>query len=88
MRVQIKIDSATPQEVYDYTLAYQRTLGFPAVPTDHPGAEILNGRAAPVVSVGGTAMGWRSPHITPEQAHALLAEVEILAAERKRRTDA
>lgn len=69
MRTTINVDSATPQEVYDLTLAFQRTSGIelPKQITDKP-----------VVTVAGTAMGWVSPAMQQEQAVALLAEFERL----------
>jgi len=73
MRTTIKIDSATPEQVYDLTLAFQRMLGFtlPAQITTEP-----------TVTVGGSAMGWTSPALLPEHAVALLREFESLQAER------
>ena len=69
MRTIIKIDSATPSEVYAFTLAFQRTVG-----ADLP-AQIGK---APTVTVCGTAMGWESPALTPEHAAALLNEASHL----------
>jgi hypothetical protein len=70
MRVTIVVDSATPAEVYNLTLAFQRTLGFvlPAQITTEP-----------TVTVGGTAMGWSSPALREAHAVALLAEFDRLA---------
>lgn len=71
MRVRITLDSATPQEVYDYTLAFQRTLGLADLPkqiTDEPTVRVL-----------GSAMTWTSPALTREHAAALLDEAERLA---------
>lgn len=69
MRVTIKVDSATPQEVYDLTLAFQRTLGH--VLPQQIGKE-------PTVTVGGSAMGWTSPALTEPHAAALIREFESL----------
>lgn len=65
MRITLDIDSATPEQVYDLTLAFQRTSGIPLPPqiTDKP-----------VVTVGGSAMGWRSPALHPAQVDAILRE--------------
>jgi hypothetical protein len=71
MRTTVKIDSATPEQVYDLTLAFQRTLGFPLPP------QITN---RPTVTVGGSAMGWESPALFPEHAVSLLAEYHDLQA--------
>lgn len=70
MRVTIDVDSATQQEVYDLTLAFQRTSGIPLP------RQITK---EPVVTVGGSKMGWRSPAMAPEQARALLAEFDRLS---------
>lgn len=88
MRTTIHIDSATPQEVYDLTLAFQRTLARPVPPT--PPAE---GRprfelptqitTEPRVTVGGNAMGWESPALKPDHAVALLAEFDALQGKGK-----
>ena len=73
MRIVIAVDSATPDEVYDLTLAFQRTSGQPMprqITTE------------PTVTVGGSAMGWKSPALYPSHAVALLAERDRLAAGR------
>lgn len=72
-RMQIAVDSATPEEVYDLTLAFQRTGRF-SLP---PQATVL-----PTVTVMGTAMGWTSPMLTTEHADALLAEYQERRADR------
>lgn len=72
MRITIQIDSATPQEVYNFTLAFQRTLGY-GLP--------LQATTEPTVTVGGSAMGWTSPALYPGHATALLAEAESLMVE-------
>jgi hypothetical protein len=68
-RITIEFDSATPQQVYDATLAFQRTLGYglPQQITDKP-----------TVTVAGTRLGWRSPALKPEHALALLKEYDAL----------
>jgi hypothetical protein len=68
MRTRIVVDGATPAEIYDLTLAFQRTTaGF-----DLP--EQLT--TVPTVTVCGSAMGWSSPALTVEHAAAVLAEYE------------
>jgi hypothetical protein len=69
MRTRIVVDSATPGEVYNLTLAFQRTLGFPLP------QQLTN---EPTVTVQGSAMGWRSPALTEEHVVALLAEYHRL----------
>lgn len=74
MRVTIKVDSATPEEVYDLTLAFQRTRhdhGLPAQITKEP-----------TVTVGGIRMGWVSPAMRRERAFAVMEEYERLQGER------
>jgi len=69
MRITIDVDSATPQQVYNLTLAFQRTKGLPMpqqVTTE------------PTVTVGGSCMGWRSPALRAGHAAALLAEFDGL----------
>ena len=66
MRTTVKVDSATPAEVYALTLAFQRTVG-----PDLPGQI----GTTPTVTVSGSAMGWESPALTLAHAVALLAEV-------------
>lgn len=68
MRTRIKIDSATPGQVYALTLAFQRSTRDHVVPTQLT--------MVPTVSVCGSAMGWESPALTPEHAVALLAEMD------------
>jgi hypothetical protein len=65
MRTRIVVDSATPAQVYDLTLAFQRTARF-ALP-DQPTTE-------PTVTVCGSAMGWSSPALHTDHAAAVLAE--------------
>jgi hypothetical protein len=72
MRTRIVVDSATPDEVYRLTLAFQRTLGF-TLPKQVT--------AEPTVTVGGSAMGWSSPALYSDHATALLREYEALTAE-------
>lgn len=71
MRTRINVDSATPQEVYNLTLAFQRTRGFPM-------PEQLT--TEPTVTVSGTAMGWVSPSLRSEHAIAILREFGALNA--------
>lgn len=73
MRVTIKVDSATPQEVYDLTLAFQRTLG-------HPMPKQLQDK--PIVTVAGTSMGWESPALYYPHAVALLDETRRISNDR------
>lgn len=77
MRIRIVVDSATTDEVYNLTLAYQRTLGFelPANLTCEHGE-----RPMPNVTVGGSAMGWKSPYLTHEHSRALMREFSRLVA--------
>jgi hypothetical protein len=72
LRTTVDVDSATPRQVYNLTLAFQRTLGFelPRQITTRP-----------TVTVGGSAMGWRSPALRSDHAQALLAEYHALEAE-------
>lgn len=69
MSMRITEDSATPAQVYNLTLAFQRTagLGLPAQITD-----------LPVVKVAGSAMNWQSPGMSAERCRALLAEFDRL----------
>lgn len=67
MRVTVKIDSATPTEVFNLTAAFQRTLEV----YDNP----QQATEAPTVTVLGSAMGWESPAITVEHARELMAIV-------------
>ena len=69
MRVIIDIDSATPAQVYNLTLAFQRTKGFemPRQVTTEP-----------TVTVGGTAMGWTSPALSLDHARAVIDEFRAL----------
>jgi hypothetical protein len=70
-RTTLAFDSATPAQVYNLTLAYQRTLGF-ALPQ-----QITR---EPTVTVAGSAMGWASPALYSDHAAALLAEYHRLEA--------
>lgn len=76
MRVTIDVDSATPEQVYDLTLAFQRTRGIPLprqITTE------------PTVTVAGTCMGWKSPGMDPRQVQPLLREFDTLQEEREER---
>lgn len=71
MRVTIVADSATPTEVYNLTLAFQRTRGIPLPPQ----LTVRNGEdPTPAVRVMGTAMTWESPYLDVEQASAILIQ--------------
>jgi hypothetical protein len=74
MRTRLVIDSATPAEVYDLTLAFQRTARY-----DLP--QQLT--AEPTVTVCGIAMGWSSPALYEAHAVAVLAELALLRAGEK-----
>lgn len=77
MRIRIVADSATQQQAYNLTLAFQRTLAF-ELPTN---LTPEHGEApAPTVTVGGSAMGWKSPYLTHEHARALMREFSRLEA--------
>lgn len=82
MSVHIRFDSATPQEVYDLTLAFQRTLAGPTslpATNERPRWELPQQiTTEPTVTVAGIRMGWNSPGLKPEHAVALLAEFERL----------
>lgn len=69
MRTTIKIDSATPAEVYHLTLAFQRTrdMGLPQQLCTEPR-----------VTVAGVAMGWESPAMSGERAVAVMREFDRL----------
>lgn len=69
MRTRLVIDSATPAEVYNLTLAFQRTARFslPQQPTTEP-----------TVTVCGSAMGWSSPALYEAHTAAVLAELALL----------
>jgi hypothetical protein len=69
MRTRIVVDSATPAEVYNLTLAFQRTARF-----DLPQQLTTE----PTVTVSGSAMGWSSPALTDEHAAAVLTEYDTL----------
>ena len=74
MRITVKADSATPEQVYDLTLAFQRTRHdheMPSQITDQP-----------TVTVAGVGMGWESPALLPEHASTLLSEYHDLQAAR------
>lgn len=73
MRITLDVDSATPEEVYDLTLAFQRTRGIPLP------QQITK---EPTVTVGGSAMGWRSPALHPAQVSAIMQEFTTLQEER------
>lgn len=72
MRIQIKADSATPEQVFNLTRAFQRTLGDDDLPT------VM--RAEPTVTVLGSAMGWETPPITRRRAASILREFDRLEA--------
>lgn len=65
MRITINVDSATPEQVYDLTLAFQRTRNI-GVPTQLT--------MVPTVTVAGTCMGWTSPALKLAHVPALLHE--------------
>lgn len=69
MRTTIVVDSATPKQVYNLTLAFQRTLGFHM-------PDQTNTR--PTVTVAGSTMRWESPALYVPHAEALLAEFDRL----------
>lgn len=69
MSTTIRVDSATPGQVYNLTLAFQRTRGFP-LPSQLT--------KQPTVTVGGTCMGWTSPFLTMDHARAVLDEYDRL----------
>lgn len=73
-RITIIVDSATPQEVYDLTLAFQRTSGIPLP---------ANLTTEPTVKVAGKCMTWQSPALHPAQVEAILTEVADLRTERE-----
>lgn len=76
-RTRIIIDSATPQQVYNLTLAYQRTLGHEA--TMPPQLTPVAGETPrPSVSVMGSAMTWSSPYLDSVHATLLLTEYDLL----------
>lgn len=70
MRTRLVIDSATPAEVYDLTLAFQRTAHQHTLPQQVT--------AEPTVTVCGSAMGWSSPALYEAHAAAVLAELALL----------
>lgn len=72
MRARIVLDSATPDQAYNATLAFQRTRAY--VLPDQPTKE-------PTVQVLGTAMTWTSPFMSSEQALAMMTEFESLESE-------
>lgn len=73
MSTVITFTSATPQEVYNLTLAFQRTSGLT------PGFTLPSQiTKQPQVTVGGSAMGWTSPGLTFQHAVALMAEYDRL----------
>ncbi len=74
MRVTIRVDSATPEETYNLTLAFQLTSREHTLPRQI-GTE-------PTVTVGGIAFGWTSPALTPEHAKAVMACAHALKEER------
>lgn len=71
MRTTIVIDSATPAQVYNLTLALQRTRAF-----EMPRQTTVE----PSVTVGGSAMGWTSPALYLDHARAVLEEFTRLEA--------
>lgn len=73
MRITVKIDSATPSEIYDLTLAFQRTSKGHEMP-----AQIT---VEPTVTVAGTSMGWESPALRAGHVEALLAEFASMTPE-------
>lgn len=76
MRTRIVIDSCTPQQVYNLTLAYQRTLGYAPLPTQ---LTMVHGQQPePTVTVGGSAMSWSSPWLDSVTATLLLTEFDLL----------
>lgn len=82
MRTKIVVDSATPDEAYNLTLAFQRTLSSPKMlpaSAERPRWELPpNLTTEPTVTVAGKCMGWQSPALTPDHAVALLAEFDNL----------
>jgi hypothetical protein len=72
MRTRIVVDSATPDEVYNLTLALQRAARY-ALPQQTT--------TEPTVTVCGIAMGWSSPALYPEHAMAVLSEYGLLDQE-------
>lgn len=77
MRVTIEVDSATPYEAYDLTLALQRTAGFARPPQHNKGFD-------PQVKVTGSCMTWTSPYMYPVQVASFWREFETLTIERHR----
>jgi hypothetical protein len=78
-RVTLTVDSATPDEVYDLTLAFQRTSGPVREQGRFGGHEVPEQiTRQPVVSVTGSAMSWRSPALTAEHAAAVLGQYAAL----------
>jgi hypothetical protein len=79
MRIRIVVDSATPAEVYNLTLAFQRSARF-ELPDHTQQQRDVPGRLStePTVTVCGIAMGWSSPYLFVEHAAAVLAEYDKL----------
>jgi hypothetical protein len=71
MRTRLVVDSATPAEVYNLTLAFQRTRVHHDLPKQLD--------TMPTVTVCGIAMGWSSPALHEVHAIALLAEYSVLS---------
>jgi hypothetical protein len=74
MRTKIVVDSATPAEVYNLTLALQRTTGE----TMHRHVIPTQLTVEPTVTVVGAAMSWASPALTLDHARAVLDEFKAL----------
>lgn len=78
MSTTIHFNSATPQEVYNLTLAFQRTSGL--LRDGGMGGHLIPAQVTkePTVTVGGSCMGWTSPGLTFEHSVALMAEYDRL----------
>lgn len=74
MSIIIVSNSATPAEVYDLTLAFQRTG------KDFPLPQQIT--TQPMVAVAGTCLKWTSPGLMVQQAGPLLAEFASLSEAR------
>lgn len=70
-RFTLTVDSATPEQVYSLTLAYQRTLRDFSVGPQW-------GEPDPHVKVMGVAMTWKSPALSPEHARAVMDEYDSI----------
>lgn len=77
-RTTLVFDSATPAQIYNLTLAFQRTSGL--LRDEGFGGHVVPPQVTdkPVVSVAGSAMSWRSPALTVQHSAALLAEYDRL----------